>query len=385
MIIQIDGINTLNKGAELMLVAILEELEKKYPGATVYLNPDSVLDQRLLPKYNLNVKKRFGLRLGRYINGLCFRIHINNPFSYFKENYAPKNVDFILDASGFKYSDQWNRSDKWLDIKENYYRKAKINGIKIYFLTQALGPFRSESGKRSIQMLSKYSDLIFAREETSYNYAIEAKADSNKLKVSCDFTLKVSGEIPSDLEHLKGSIAIIPNKKMITHGGNKSEDYLNLFLKIIKFFKEKEENIFLLNHESLGDYKICQLINSHLDSDLEIVSGVTAKEIKGVIGVSKMVISSRFHGVASSLSQGVPCLATSWNHKYEMLFKNFDQKDCVLNANNKIEDNLMKIESIYQDYNAIQTELRSRKPELVNQINNMWEIIFDNYEQSYKS
>lgn len=381
MNIQIDGVNTLNKGAELMLVAILEELENKFPGANVYINPDSVFDAKLLPKYNLQVKKRLGLKIGRFVNHLSFRLKIKQPILYFKEHYSPKKIDFILDASGFKYSDQWNRSKKWLDIKENYYSKAKANGTKIYFLTQAFGPFKTEGGKRSVQILSTYCDLIFAREEMSYDYLLEANANPDKVKVSCDFTFKVKGKISKKHEHLKNSIAIIPNKKMITHGGDNSNEYLDFFTNLIAYFQSKKENVFLLNHESEGDFKLCKKINSLLTKELEIVSGVTAKEVKGVIGISKLVISSRFHGVASSLSQGVPCLATSWNHKYEMLFKNFNQSNCIIKAGNHLDKTLSKVDDVYKNYDFIHNTLTENKYGLVKQIDKMWDTIFLNLKK----
>jgi colanic acid/amylovoran biosynthesis protein len=384
MVIQIDGVNTQNKGAELMLVAILEELEVRYPKSTIYINPDSSLDLSLLSDYNLNVRKRPGLQIGRIVNKVCYKLKLNHSFSFFKENYAPKNVDILLDASGFKYSDQWNWSFSKLSIKEGYYRKVKNNGTKIYFLTQAFGPFETDEGKKSVEILSANLDLIFAREEKSYEYLLKANADNKKVKISCDFTFKVSGEKPNRYQHLKGGVVIIPNKKMITHGGSKSDNYLKLFIGIIDFYKSKNETVFLLNHESEGDLSICKLINSKLTKPLEIVNNLKAKEVKGVIGNSKITISSRFHGVASSLSQGVPCLATSWNHKYEMLFKNFNQKDCVINSSNSLEENIKKIASVYDNLPEIKKIIKKEKPRLLKEIDLMWNIIFEDFEKGQK-
>jgi colanic acid/amylovoran biosynthesis protein len=378
MNIQIDGVNTQNKGAELMLVSVLEEIENRLPYANIYINPDSKLDLELLPRFNLKINKRQGVELGRYVNFLFYKLKLNQPISYFKENYSSNKINVILDASGFKYSDQWNRTSEWLDSKEKYYARAKKNRTKIFFLTQAFGPFKTKEGKRSADLLGKHCDLIFAREEKSYKYLIDSGIDPKKVKQSCDFTLKVTGEVNSRYDHLKDGIAIIPNKKMITHGGNKSDNYLNVFTKLISSFRDKGEKVFLLNHEGKGDNLICELINSTLEKKLEIVSNCGAKEIKGIIGNSKITVSSRFHGVASSLSQGVPCLATSWNHKYEMLFKFFNQKDCVINADDDFEVNLNKLEKIYEDYDLRRKQLKNIKPEVITQINNMWNTIFQN-------
>ena len=378
MNIQIDGVNTQNKGAELMLISVLEEIENRLPNANIYINPDSKLDLGVLPRFDLNIRKRQGIKLGRYVNSLFYKLKLNQPITYFKEDYSSNKIDVILDASGFKYSDQWNRTNEWLDSKERYYARAKKNKTKIFFLTQAFGPFNTKEGKRSADLLGKHCDLIFAREEKSYQYLISSGIDPNKVKQSCDFTLKVNGEITSKYDHLTGGIAIIPNKKMITHGGNKSNNYLDLFIKLISSFREKGEKVFLLNHEGKGDHLICELINSKLEKQLEIVSNCGAKEIKGIIGNSKITISSRFHGVASSLSQGVPCLATSWNHKYEMLFKLFDQKDCVIDADDDFEVNRNKLEKIYEDYDLRRKKLKNIKPEIITQINKMWNTILQN-------
>lgn len=383
MKIQIDGINTQNKGAELMLVAILEEIEKRYPGATIYLNPDAKLNKDLIPKYNLKIITRLGLKVGRYFNSVAFRLNVKQPFQYFRENYAPKNIDIILDASGFKYSDQWNRTIEWIEDKEKYYSQSKSNGTKLFFLTQALGPFNTTNGLRSIKMLEKYCDIIFARDDVSYNYANEVIIDKHKLKKSCDFTFKVKGVV-THYANLKGAIGIIPNRKMITHGGDAANKYVDLLLNIITYFENKGEKVFLLNHEGEGDYDLCNKINAKRTKKLDIVTNLPAKEIKGIIGQSKMIITSRFHGVASALSQGVPCIATSWNHKYEMLFRDFGQSNCIIKANDTVESNLFIVERIYENVDTIKIQLQDKKLNLIKKIDEMWNSIFNYYEDLNK-
>jgi colanic acid/amylovoran biosynthesis protein len=182
--------------------------------------------------------------------------------------------------------------------------------------------------------------------------------------------------------NLRNSIAIIPNKKMISHGGNNVNKYLKLMIGIVNFFMNKGHNVFLLNHEAEGDLKMCEIINSKVENPLEIVSGLSAKEVKGLIGISRLVVSSRFHGVASALSQGVPCLATSWNHKYKMIFEDFGQKECILNSSDPLVLNLEKISSVYDNSTVISSQLRSNKEVLIAQIDQMWDKIIENFEST---
>lgn len=378
MKIQIDGVNSVNKGAELMLIAVLEEIYLRYPDAEVLINADNYLSLKKI-SVSKNVKRRWGLEVGKLLNAVLSRLKIRDAINYFPiltDNYITGDVNLVLDASGFKYSDQWNRKSDWLKEKEKYYSKLKSRGIRVVFLTQAFGPFNTENGKRSAKMLLDNCELIFAREKISYNYLLNEGINSNKIHQSCDFTFKVKGNLPAGYEHLKDAIGIIPNFKMITHGGNNKNNYLNLLLKSISFFRECGYVVFLLNHEGKQDFQLCNLINNSLEDKCEILNNLGAKEVKGVIGNSKLIISSRFHGVASALSQGVPCLATSWNHKYEMLFEDFNQYNNLLNANDDWEFNFTKIKSILDNYEDTVKVLEERKLFLLNQIETMWDKIF---------
>ena len=71
-------------------------------------------------------------------------------------------------------------------------------------------------------------------------------------------------------------------------------------------------------------------INSMLNKELPVQDISDPLEIKRFIGESHLVIGSRFHALASALSQGVPALATSWSHKYEALFEDYGQEHCIV-------------------------------------------------------
>jgi len=374
MVIQIDGINTQNKGAELMLVAILEEITLRVPDATIYLNPNGILDFSILPIDKLDVRQRFFLKYGKLVRKILYKLHVPN--TYFTHFYAMKGIDLMIDASGFQFSDQWKHSEKNLKLREKYYKTLKSFNTKIVLLPQAFGPFETSSGKRSVEIVSNNFDLIFARELQSYDYLIKAGGDQRKIVKSCDFTFKVKGIVPEQYKFLEGAVCIIPNKKMITHADNGKSEYLDLLNNIIDYFEASEKKVFLLNHEGLGDEQLCRDVNSLRVDKLDILTNLTAKEVKGVIGNSNIVVSSRFHGVASALSQGVPCLATSWNHKYEMLFNDFGQQNSVLKANEDWTSNRDRIAYVVNNYDLITSQLKTSKVKLIKVIDNMWNKLF---------
>src|SRR5690554_4823180 len=127
MKIQIDGVGTQNKGAELMLYSILEQIEKQHPKATVYFNSNTIGHNKI--DTTIKLIKPFRLQYTFYLRVLLSKLKL--PHKYFTTHYPIKNIDLLLDASGFKYGDQWNHSDYFYQSLEQYYKTLKDQKTKI--------------------------------------------------------------------------------------------------------------------------------------------------------------------------------------------------------------------------------------------------------------
>ena len=337
MNIYIDKIYNKNKGSELMLYAILQELERKYPYSNVILPMHGLPEGVSYLQTTMNCSQRKLMVIGKIfvkIKGpVILRRILGIPFVYDTDRYPVKGLDLILDAGGYQFSDQWLNSKMDIRIKNNYYKKLKKYGTKILFLPQAFGPFETNNGKEQVNLL-KHADVLIARDEISYNNLLNTGIEKDKILQYPDFTALVKGIFPEKYGHIKNGIAIIPNIKMIKKGSVSKNVYIEMLIKIINICNSSGKTIFFLNHEGENDYNLCLEINNLLNEKLPIVSGLNALETKGLISQCYFVFSSRFHGLVSALSTGVPCMATSWNHKYKMLFDDYSMGESIFNPEN---------------------------------------------------
>lgn len=164
---------------------------------------------------------------------------------------------------------------------------------------------------------------------------------------------------------------------MIDEGVITFDDYLTLLTSIIQSSQHMGHKVFLLNHEGRGDEDLMRRCAKNLKEGVEIVTGLNALEVKGLISISYMVVSSRFHGVVSALNASVPCLATSWSHKYKELFRDYEIDNALLPIQS-VEESLCMVER-YLDKNInyqIRTHLQEQGTKIQSETRRMWSVIF---------
>ena len=226
--------------------------------------------------------------------------------------------------------------------------------------------------------ISEYASIIMPREKVSFNYLRDSgSVDMTKVRLYTDFTSLVGGVFPSQYEHLRNAICIIPNSQMINKGAISMEKYLTMLRDIVSDASSSNKKVYMLNHAGEQDKQLCKTIKGMIPNGIEMVTDLNALEVKGLIGSAYLVISSRFHGVASALNSCVPCLATSWSHKYEELFNDYKMHDCILPLDNN-EKAINQINSYLQtDTNqGIRIILKERVPQIKEKTRDMWNTIW---------
>lgn len=374
MRIALTGVGSTNKGAELMLYAILQEVERKYGNAMIYIEANCIGTHKI--SY-IQTTQQVVYKPYRYWVRLFNRLHLYNIARYLYMSPV-RGADIFIDCSGFYFSDQMDITDVEVnDWKRQLCYYAKKN-IKSVFLPQAFGPAEKSNTKKLLKLISDTASVIFAREKKSYDYLREVGVDLSKVYISTDFTSLVEGIVPDRYKHLSGAVCVIPNNRMIQQKKLSFNQYIELLSLIVSKAKSFGKNVYLLIHAEGKDYELAMECRKKIGEDIEIVNRLNALEVKGMISISYLCISSRFHGVASSLNTCVPCLATSWSHKYKELFSDYGLMDCILPLDDNIQA-LTMVESYMNVENntKIRKKLKEVKPQIQQKTKDMWDIVWN--------
>ncbi|MGZ0174356.1 MAG: polysaccharide pyruvyl transferase family protein, partial [Planctomycetales bacterium] len=230
------------------------------------------------------------------------------------------------DASGFQFGDQWGPI---ICCKAAVrFQNAKRMGKKIILLPQAFGPFESTSTRQSMKAILRCSDLVYARDETSLQYLSDLDTNQSAIRLAPDFTNLLPAQTTYINSDKAAGACLLPNQRMLDKApAETSSRYIGFLAATARTLNDRGLSPFFLIHEIATDRAVVERVNQQLDVPLPIVEESDVFQIKHILGNSRTVIGSRYHGLVSALSQGVPCVATGWSHKYFHLMKDYDCQD----------------------------------------------------------
>jgi colanic acid/amylovoran biosynthesis protein len=371
------GIGFHNKGAELMLYAMLEHFRQRFPGVHIAVRCKTRLRQR--NDNQLFIESHKGIfSQQKYPKFLSWLMPV---FRLLPQKVRQKlgmilleEFDAVIDASGFSFGDQWGTAVK---VQETF-QCCKKTGSKIILLPQSFGPFNQIDVKECSQKVFQYCDLIFARELQSLEY-IEPLTDKNKLRLAPDFTVLVKGILPDTFpDSLHNAVGIMPNQKLLSKKANEESRryYAAMLSRCVDVLLQRGIPLFFLCHQA-ADRQVIAAIKKHRRYDFPVLEENNARNIKAITGTCRFVIGSRYHGLVNALTQGVPVIAAGWSHKYHALLQEYGMDKyliCDMSDTSQIEDQINEL-SNPSNRQAISQKILEHVTEVRRQTEQMWKSV----------
>lgn len=375
LFVEIKGVQFRNKGAYLMLLACLEGLKSLKQPVELVLSPGPNLpyvERARLGAWQKLSFRRGGLDLTPLIGKLPGAVQrLFNRYGMVNE----QQVDVVLEASGFAYGDQWPL--RFLQNTAKEVVRFASAGKPFVFMPQAFGPFSSEDSKAAMRDIIRHARLIFVRDPVSLQHLQSCVANlPDSVVLTPDFTISLTARTNDELPDITGPYAaLIPNNKVVSkfnHAGAEQQrnDYIAAFAAAANKLSAEGLQCVLVNHEGKEDAQLCAEIAAKAPCSIVQIDDPLA--VKAFIGKAELAISSRFHGAVNALSQGVPCIATSWSHKYHAMMADFGMGDyCVAELS---EQSLLRaLQHLLDSKSLLETEVKQRAIALKQQNSAMWQ------------
>lgn len=363
-----------------MLLAILQQLQSRYPDATYAMEPNFGGSQPIQKIAGLGMRLKAPVFIkGSPSGGLARAIPkaIRDKLGYVVDH----EIDIVLDASGFSYGDQWGiQSTKEL---RRLTKRWKSQGTRVVLMPQSFGPFSSSTIRGDIREVAGSVDLIMPRDQHSHDALLEAAGPMPNIHLYGDFTNLIAAQTSDQLSIPQNASCLVPNHKMLSHAPKEERSlYVSFMVRCARRLFALDANPFILVHEGKLDVQLARQIAAKFDGNLPILTEHNPMRVKGIIGSCTALIGSRYHALVSALSQGVPCLGTSWSHKYRELFSDYGQQEWLLSADiheHVLTDKINLLINPTTRQERSQALLR-QSAKLKLKSKEMWELIFKTIE-----
>ena len=376
--VEIKGVQFRNKGAYLMLLACLEGLKGLQRPTELVLSPGPNLpyvERAKLGAWQKLSFRRGGLDLTPLIGKLPSAVQrLFQRYGMVSE----QQLDLVLEASGFAYGDQWPL--RFLQNTAKEVVRFSRAGKPFIFMPQAFGPFSSAESKAAMRDIIQHARLIFVRDPVSLQHlqsCVPQLPDS--VVLTADFTIGLTARPNAEIPSLSAPYAaLIPNNKVVSkfnHAGAEQlrSSYIAAFAAAAHKLSAAGMQCVLVNHEGKEDAQLCAEIAAKAPCQIVQIDDPLA--VKAFIGGAELAISSRFHGAVNALSQGVPCIATSWSHKYHAMMADFAMADyCVAELT---EHNLLAaVQQLLDNKTSLVANVTARASALKQQNAQMWQRLY---------
>lgn len=381
MLIEIRKAGFVNKGAYLMLLAIQQALKVRYPSSDIAMAPsrssasqpiDRIRAHGMLAKSSLwRAGRQWGDAAEVLPRALRNRLGL----------VLDREIEVVLDSSGFLYGSPWGKPA--LEELAVAASRWKSRGTRLILMPQAFGAFDDKHAAARINEIADSADLIFARDPRSLENLRRAAGERDNLLLAPDFTAAVAGIPPENPTRLARTVAIIPNARMIDQTSDETHRaYLPFLSDCVAQLRLAGLETMLIAHEAQDDTMLVRQMAERIP-DCEVLDEDDPLRLKGILSACRGVIGSRYHGLISSLAQGVPAFGTSWTHKYQALYGDYRFPEGLISELSKQEATRASVCLANDPWQtSTRIALQSQARELRRVIEDMWSRVFAVIDQS---
>lgn len=386
-----------NRGAEAMLVTTIGQVRAHDPSAQiVVLSYLPERDRALIedPSIIIVDTRPLALVLGHFpfalLCGLFALIGVRLPGGILSKSVRQlRDCRVLIDVSGISFADG---REKFLPFNILLALPTMLLRVPVVKLAQAVGPFEHPLTRLASNLFLKRCHRVYARGRITASYMESLGFPSEKWELSADTALlydpayslsienvdhvdALEAELKSIRDSGKTVIGLSPSSLVQEKSAKRGKDYAGNFIDLIAKLDDSYHYVLLPNATRQGvdksrnnDLHVINTIYDRLQRDLApdvaervhpVNYDINTAGSRRLIACCDLVVTSRFHGMISCLSLGVPVVVIGWSHKYEEVLAEFDMAEFAIDFDDPKLDIRTRVEDILARRDALSQQIKT--------------------------
>jgi polysaccharide pyruvyl transferase WcaK-like protein len=213
-------------------------------------------------------------------------------------------------------------------------------GVPVVKAAQALGPFQSMPNKWLAPLVLRRVKTVCARGARTREH-LDSLGGVNAVDVAdLAFSLDEAAGLPIEVSSALGSIdpnfiVVMPSAVVRGIFEAKGGDYITAMASLVSEIRSKTGRSVVIAPHSyraglpegrMNDGPVCREVASACAGDIQVLgldADLTAGELRYLVALSSVLVTSRFHAMISGLATSTPTVVVGWSHKYKEVLDDF--------------------------------------------------------------
>ena len=213
-------------------------------------------------------------------------------------------------------------------------------GVPTVKAAQALGPFQSIPNKWLAPLVLRRVKTVCARGARTREH-LDSLGGVNAVDVAdLAFSLDEAAGLPSAVSTALGSIdsnfiVVMPSAVVKGIFESTGGNYVSAMVSLVTEIRSKTGRSVVIAPHSyraglpegrMNDGPVCREVAEACVSDSQVLgldSDLTAGELRHLVALGSVLVTSRFHAMISGLATSTPTVVVGWSHKYKEVLDDF--------------------------------------------------------------
>lgn len=397
-----------NRGAEAMLTTTIGQIRERDPQAEIVIfsylpkNDQKLIRNETIAIYDARPRALVFGHLPFALLVAFFRLFgLRLPDALLSPSVqALRWADILLDISGISFADG---RVKFLPFNILIIWPAMLVGTPVVKLSQAVGPFTAGLNRWLSRWILSKLKHGYARGQITYQHVRELGLQNWTFAPDVAFLYQpaysLSDENSPQVDALAQKLQTIRDTGKIIVGLSPSSlvyaqsdhDYVAQFLRLMRALGDAYHFVLLPNATREGvdktrnnDLVVIDYIQMRATRELPptmakqfdaVLYDINTAGSRRLIGLCDVLLTSRFHGMISALSLGVPVGVIGWSHKYSEILNEFDMGHFAVDFADTDHDLETTVRTLIEERDVWQQKIQQRLPTIQAQVASQFEAL----------